>query len=315
VLPFHDAAGLFPLLYGADYEDLKSDIRTNGLREPLWTYQGQVIDGRNRARVCEDLGIDPATREWDGQGSLVAFIVSLNLHRRHLTSSQRAAVAAEMLPMLEQEAKDRQRTHAGTAPGRKGTLGQKVDGVNGRAAQQAAKLAGTNRQYVSSAKRILEAAPDLHEQVKAGKLKVTQAREQLQRREAEARYAKAAAEAVPRPTVSCARWIEIRAEVRALPEFVAHAKTLRAFDEECSRREAEIEARIAELTDDYQRVCREFGAAQFTLSGMVEEEVRRSYCPDCGVKYKGAGGPPCRACGEPPPEPAPAKKGRRKKGE
>src|SRR5215211_6851887 len=105
----HELANLFPLLEGPDFEALKADIATYGLREPIWTYQGKVIDGRNRLRACRELGIDPPTREWDGKGSLVAFALSLNLHRRHLTSSQRAAVAVEVLPFLEAEAKERQR--------------------------------------------------------------------------------------------------------------------------------------------------------------------------------------------------------------
>jgi ParB-like chromosome segregation protein Spo0J len=96
-LSFHEAANLFPLMKGEEYEQLKADIKAHGLREPVWTYQGKIIDGRNRYRACKDLGIEPSTREWDGKGSLVEFVVSMNLHRRHLTAEQRKQVAAALL--------------------------------------------------------------------------------------------------------------------------------------------------------------------------------------------------------------------------
>ena len=58
--------------------------------------------------VLTDSDIAPHFRTWDGTGSLVSLVVSLNLHRRHLTSGQKAIIGAEILPMLEDEAKERQ---------------------------------------------------------------------------------------------------------------------------------------------------------------------------------------------------------------
>jgi hypothetical protein len=92
-MQFHEVANFFPLMQGREYEALKADIAANGLREAMWTYQGKIIDGRNRFRVCQETGMPARFREWDGNGSLVAFVVSLNLHRRHLTDSQRAMIA------------------------------------------------------------------------------------------------------------------------------------------------------------------------------------------------------------------------------
>lgn len=111
VLEFHSVANLFPIVEGEEFDLLVDDIRTNGLIEPIWLHpDGSIIDGRNRYRACLIAGVEPRTRRWDGIGSLVEFVISLNLRRRHLTASQRACLAAEILPLLEAEAKLRQAT-------------------------------------------------------------------------------------------------------------------------------------------------------------------------------------------------------------
>src|SRR5690349_6175265 len=121
-MKFHPVAALFPLMEGEDFAALVEDIRENGLLEPIWTHDGQIIDGRNRYRACEAAGVKPHFRQWDGTGSLVAFVVSLNLKRRHLTAAQRAMVAVDLLPLLEAEAKQRQGTRTdlrGPGPARR----------------------------------------------------------------------------------------------------------------------------------------------------------------------------------------------------
>src|SRR5262245_37284825 len=107
-LPFHPVADIYPLMTGEPFEALEADIKEKGgCIYGVWTYQGQVIDGRNLVRACRDLVIVPPSKEWDGKGSLVGFVQSLNGHRRHLTTSQQAMAAAKALPLLEEEAKKR----------------------------------------------------------------------------------------------------------------------------------------------------------------------------------------------------------------
>jgi len=175
----HEVANIFPMMSEEEYRELVRDIKENGLREPIWTYQGKIIDGRNRYKACKELGITPKFQEWDGKGSLVSFVVSLNLHRRHLNSSQKAMVAAEIRPMLEKEAKERQREHGGTAPGKPKTLSEKIREVNpkeNKSSYQAAKLVGTNERYVDYAVKIQKEAPELVEHVKAGRLNIPEAK-------------------------------------------------------------------------------------------------------------------------------------------
>ncbi len=83
-LEFHPIASIFPLMEGREYEELVESILKNGLREPIWMHEGKIIDGRNRYRACMECGVLPRFRQWDGNGSLTAFVVDLNLHRRQL---------------------------------------------------------------------------------------------------------------------------------------------------------------------------------------------------------------------------------------
>lgn len=173
MLSFHPIASIFPMMTGDEFDALVADIAENGQREPIYTHDNQIIDGRNRYNACLKLGLKPIIREWDGIGSLVSFVVSLNLHRRHLTSSQRAVIALDVLPMLEQEAKERQ--------GERTDLTSVKDLTHDpqRASEQAATIFGTNRQYVSDAKRIAAEAPEVLDSVRSGDMTITEAKRKL----------------------------------------------------------------------------------------------------------------------------------------
>jgi N6-adenosine-specific RNA methylase IME4 len=94
-LTFHPLCEIFPLVEGDDFKALVDDIREYGLREPVSTYQGQILDGRNRYRACLESGIECRFESYEGNDP-AEYVVSLNLRRRHLDESQRAMVAAKL---------------------------------------------------------------------------------------------------------------------------------------------------------------------------------------------------------------------------
>jgi site-specific DNA-methyltransferase (adenine-specific) len=262
-MPIHLVANMFPLMSEEEYRAHLADIRANGLIDPIWTWEGQIVDGRNRYRACLESGVAPRFREWNGEGSLVLFVVSLNLHRRHLSSGQRAMIALDIEAGLAEEAKERQRLalargnqnrvslssgdsalfEVDTAPSKLKaysflcpTCGEEFSSnvwhceecghhwpISSRAevcpnchgprvyapipieqliAQSdpplprgpqardvAAGAAGTNRQYVSDAKKVVAVAPDLADKVRNGEVSLPDASREVRKRE---RVAKAA---------------------------------------------------------------------------------------------------------------------------
>ncbi|MGA2065698.1 MAG: ParB/RepB/Spo0J family partition protein [Thermoguttaceae bacterium] len=135
---YHPACLLFPKLGHQELQELADDIKANGLRNPIVLYKGQILDGRNRLLACEIVGVEPRFVEWRGEGSPIERVISENLVRRHLTSSQRAVIAHDLLPLLEAEARERQRDA--------GRLAKKFakHQAAGKASRAAARIAGTN---------------------------------------------------------------------------------------------------------------------------------------------------------------------------
>jgi phage N-6-adenine-methyltransferase len=99
-MEFHPLANIFPLIEGQAFDDLCADIRTHGVREPVWLYEDQILDGRNRWRAATAVGAECLTRVYVGDDP-TGFVVSLNLHRRHLTESQRGMVAAKLANLAD----------------------------------------------------------------------------------------------------------------------------------------------------------------------------------------------------------------------
>lgn len=177
-LKVHPAADLFPMMGDKEIRDLADDISAHGLLDPILLLDGKVLDGRNRLRACDLAGETPRFKDWRGDQP-TSFVISANLHRRQLSKSQLAAIGAEAMPLLQAEAKQRQRDHGGTAPGRGAkTLVNKSAGVSesnaGRTRQVASEQLGgsVSGMHIQRAASVKEVAPEIFEEIKSGKLTV-----------------------------------------------------------------------------------------------------------------------------------------------
>jgi len=154
--PVHPAATIFPMLDDDRLRELANDIKANGLREPVVMLGAQLLDGRNRWRACELAGVEPRARDWSGPDP-VAYVVSLNLHRRHLDESQRSMVAGRIATLKE---------------GRP----SKTPAIAGVSESSAAALLSVSEDSVGRAKKVLRSGtPELVAAVEQGAVAVSTA--------------------------------------------------------------------------------------------------------------------------------------------
>lgn len=118
VLPIHPAADLFPRMSESELRELGDDIRRNGLHEGVALFDGQLLDGINRLDAMEMAGIKLVVGngqfDWKSIGHRnvngidpITFVVSKNIHRRHLTAEQKRDLVTELIKR-QPEKSDRQ---------------------------------------------------------------------------------------------------------------------------------------------------------------------------------------------------------------
>ena len=81
-MDFHEAANIFPI-DDEHLDELAEDIRKNGQQVQVELLDGKIIDGRRRWLACIKAGVKAGTRVVSVSDP-VAYVLSLNLHRRHL---------------------------------------------------------------------------------------------------------------------------------------------------------------------------------------------------------------------------------------
>lgn len=152
IMELHNLCTLFPEMVAAEFDELVTDMKLNGFRKgkEIITLDGKILEGRNRFNAAQAAGIKPKFKKFDGKDPL-DFVVAENFNRRHLTSSQRAMIAADI--------STRRNSDVSTA--------------------EAAQKLNVSRDSAQTAKKIKKASPALAKKVKAGNLSLHAAEKKI----------------------------------------------------------------------------------------------------------------------------------------
>ena len=177
----HSLCTIFPKLDETAFEALKADIQTNGQRNPIMVKNGEVLDGQNRLRACEELNVVPWMQEYLGD-DLVEFVLAQNLHRRHLTAGQSATIVALAQDWSLAHPKGKQpksnkindldeKTNVAILP----TKGLPVDTQADRA-----EKSGASKRTQGSADKLVKENPELAKKVATGEISLNQAIKEIE---------------------------------------------------------------------------------------------------------------------------------------
>lgn len=209
-IEFHPIAGIFPLIDGDEFSGLVDDIRAHGVREPIWLFDGKILDGRNRYRAAIEAGVEFKTRTFTGTAiEAIQHVWSLNRTRRHLSASQAAIADARRNAMTDAYAPVREAARERRLEGnsRGGSVSKSPQQIaettshslsqqasagirpraDGETRQVRARAAGTNRTYIDLADRLVAERPELAAEVEAGKKTLSQVQRDLRQEELAAR--------------------------------------------------------------------------------------------------------------------------------
>lgn len=174
---YHELSNLFPMFDQGQMLELINDIKNNGLMTPIWTYNGEIIDGRNRYEACIKAGVPPEYQEFDRpEEELLPFILSLNLQRRHLSQSQKAMIATKLKPYYTKQARERMIAGNNADPG--------DNSPQGRASDQAGKMLGVSGKTVQRAEKIIAEHPEYIAPIQSGEKTINAARAEIKAKQA-----------------------------------------------------------------------------------------------------------------------------------
>ena len=172
--PLHPFCEIIPEMGADELEELTESIKLLGLQDPIVLYDGQILDGRSREFGCKAAGVQPryvsfasicpavnkvSTKEEKDKIAL-DWVISHNVHRRHLDASQRAMVAAKLATF-----------NVGNP--------HRTEDTAGVTQKEAADKMGVSTVLVSQAAQVMKHDPEKAKEVEAGKKTVSKAAAEL----------------------------------------------------------------------------------------------------------------------------------------
>ena len=170
----HKLAQFFPPMPEKEIDNLVADILDHGLKYPIVTHDGCILDGRARLTACKRAGVEPVLVKLPENEDPLDYLVSVSLRRKHFSDDQRIMISAGISMELAKRSKVlRAKTasnarHHGKKGDASGTTAIPKKEPKERANETVAKLFNVSPTAVKLATRLIKESPAAALAVKNG---------------------------------------------------------------------------------------------------------------------------------------------------
>lgn len=175
---------LIPPLTSEEFKQLECNILEEGIRDPLVTWNGILVDGHNRYRIATEYDIDFVTveKEFADMNSVKEWMINNQFGRRNLNNYQRSVLALQLEDVFKAKAKENQAIQfkGNSLP----KISAEVKPIETR--QEIAKVANVSHDTISKVKKIeATASPEIKAKVSTGQISINEAFKEIKKEENE----------------------------------------------------------------------------------------------------------------------------------
>jgi len=172
---------LIPALSAEEYAQLEANILNEGIREPIITWNGYIIDGHNRYDIATrfDLEYKTTSKHFESEQSVKEWMILNQFGRRNLSNYQRSVLALQLEEVFSKKAKEKEYERKTTF-----VKSQKSNLETVNTNKEISKLSGIGQQTISRVKVIQEKAPEeVKQKLATGEVSINAAYQEIKKEE------------------------------------------------------------------------------------------------------------------------------------
>lgn len=166
---------LIPALSAEEYAQLEANILNEGIREPIITWNGYIIDGHNRFSIAQRFDVEYKTtsKHFTSEESVKEWMILNQFGRRNLSNYQRSVLALELEEVFSKKAEQRMLS---------GSPSQTFD--KGRTDEKIGDVAKVSHETIRKVKKIQEKAPqEVKAKLATGEVSINAAYKEIKKEE------------------------------------------------------------------------------------------------------------------------------------